>query len=45
MQMAFWERRLFPDGRQWICSQATGEVLEVAIGTGRNLATTPTVCA
>jgi ubiquinone/menaquinone biosynthesis C-methylase UbiE len=36
-QMAFWERRLFGDGRQWVCSQATGEVLEVAIGTGRNL--------
>jgi ubiquinone/menaquinone biosynthesis C-methylase UbiE len=36
-QMAFWERRLFADGRQWVCSQATGEVLEVAIGTGRNL--------
>jgi ubiquinone/menaquinone biosynthesis C-methylase UbiE len=36
-QMAFWERRLFADGRHWVCAQATGEVLEVAIGTGRNL--------
>jgi ubiquinone/menaquinone biosynthesis C-methylase UbiE len=36
-QMAFFERVLFGDGRQWICSQATGDVLEVAIGTGRNL--------
>jgi ubiquinone/menaquinone biosynthesis C-methylase UbiE len=36
-QMAFWERRLFGDGRHWVCSQATGDVLEVAIGTGRNL--------
>jgi ubiquinone/menaquinone biosynthesis C-methylase UbiE len=36
-QMAFMERRLFGDGRQWICSQASGDVLEVAIGTGRNL--------
>jgi ubiquinone/menaquinone biosynthesis C-methylase UbiE len=36
-QIAFWERRLFGDGRQWVCSQASGEVLEVAIGTGRNL--------
>jgi ubiquinone/menaquinone biosynthesis C-methylase UbiE len=36
-QMAFWERRLFGDGRAWVCSQASGEVLEVAIGTGRNL--------
>ncbi len=29
--------RLFAGGRQWVCSQATGDVLEVAIGTGRNL--------
>jgi ubiquinone/menaquinone biosynthesis C-methylase UbiE len=36
-QIAFWERRLFGDGRQWVCAQATGQVLEVAIGTGRNL--------
>lgn len=36
-QMAFWERRLFDDGRAWVCSQATGDVLEVGIGTGRNL--------
>jgi ubiquinone/menaquinone biosynthesis C-methylase UbiE len=35
--MAFWERRLFGDGRQWVCAQASGEVLEVAVGTGRNL--------
>ena len=25
------------DGRRWACSQATGDVLEIAIGTGRNL--------
>lgn len=31
------ERILFGDGRPWACSQATGQVLEVAIGTGRNL--------
>jgi ubiquinone/menaquinone biosynthesis C-methylase UbiE len=31
------ERILFGGGRQWVCSQARGEVLEVAIGTGRNL--------
>jgi ubiquinone/menaquinone biosynthesis C-methylase UbiE len=36
-QIAFWERRLFADGRQWVCAQAEGDVLEVAIGTGRNL--------
>jgi ubiquinone/menaquinone biosynthesis C-methylase UbiE len=36
-QMRFWERRLFGDARAWACGQATGEVLEVAVGTGRNL--------
>ena len=40
-QIAFWERRLFADGRQWVCAQAVGDVLEVAIGTGRNPPTTP----
>lgn len=33
----FWEKLLFEDGREWVCSRAQGEVLEVAIGTGRNL--------
>jgi hypothetical protein len=36
-QIAFWERRLFGDGRQWVCAQASGDTLEVAIGTGSNL--------
>ncbi len=31
------ERMLFPGGRQWACAQAAGDVLEVAVGTGRNL--------
>ncbi|MEV6710576.1 class I SAM-dependent methyltransferase [Lentzea sp. NPDC051208] len=31
------DRRVFGDSRQWTCSQATGEVLEVAVGTGLNL--------
>ncbi len=31
------ERLLFPDGRAWACSQARGQVLEVAVGTGLNL--------
>lgn len=36
-QMAFLERRVFGDTRRWLCSQASGAVLEVAVGTGRNL--------
>jgi ubiquinone/menaquinone biosynthesis C-methylase UbiE len=31
------ERLLFRGGREWVCSRATGRVLEVAVGTGRNL--------
>jgi ubiquinone/menaquinone biosynthesis C-methylase UbiE len=36
-QMGFWEKALFGGGREWACSQVEGEVLEIAIGTGRNL--------
>jgi ubiquinone/menaquinone biosynthesis C-methylase UbiE len=36
-QIAFFERILFGDGREWVCSQAEGEVLELAAGTARNL--------
>ena len=36
-QISFFERVLFGDGRQWVCSQATGDVLELAAGTARNL--------
>lgn len=36
------ERVLFGDGRAWVCRQAGGDVLEVAVGTGRNLAFYPT---
>lgn len=36
-QIAFFERFLFPEMRQWACSRATGDVLEVGVGTGRNL--------
>ncbi len=35
--MGRWEKVLFGGGRQWVCSQAIGDVLEIAIGTGRNL--------
>ena len=36
-QMSFVERALFAGGREWACSHAQGEVLELAVGTGRNL--------
>ena len=35
-EMRFMERVLFGDSRQWACSQASGNVLEVAVGTGLN---------
>jgi ubiquinone/menaquinone biosynthesis C-methylase UbiE len=36
-QISVFERVLFGDGRLWVCEQARGEVLELAIGTARNL--------
>jgi ubiquinone/menaquinone biosynthesis C-methylase UbiE len=36
-QISFFERILFGDGRAWVCSQARGQVLELACGTARNL--------
>jgi ubiquinone/menaquinone biosynthesis C-methylase UbiE len=36
-QIAFFERIWFGGGREWIGARARGRVLEVAIGTGRNL--------
>ncbi|WP_461143897.1 class I SAM-dependent methyltransferase [Salinifilum aidingensis] len=36
-QMGFAERRFFGDTREWLCRQAEGAVLEVAVGTGLNL--------
>ncbi|WP_033295481.1 class I SAM-dependent methyltransferase [Amycolatopsis jejuensis] len=35
--IAWFERLLLADGREWLCKQARGDVLEVAVGTGRNL--------
>jgi ubiquinone/menaquinone biosynthesis C-methylase UbiE len=40
-QIAFFERLLFGDGRRWVCEQARGQVLELAVGTARNLAYYP----
>jgi hypothetical protein len=31
------ERLLFGGGREWVCAQARGDTLELAVGTGRNL--------
>jgi hypothetical protein len=36
-QISFFERSLFAGGREWVCSQAHGQVLELARGTARNL--------
>jgi ubiquinone/menaquinone biosynthesis C-methylase UbiE len=36
-QISFFERVLFGGGREWVCSQAQGKVLELAAGTARNL--------
>jgi hypothetical protein len=36
-QMRFFDRVLFAGGREWVCGQAAGEVLEIGVGTGRNL--------
>jgi ubiquinone/menaquinone biosynthesis C-methylase UbiE len=40
-QIAFFERRFFGDARAWACAHASGDVLEVAVGTGRNLSFYP----
>ena len=36
-QMDFIEKYLFAGGREWVCAPARGDVLELAVGTGRNL--------
>jgi ubiquinone/menaquinone biosynthesis C-methylase UbiE len=35
--MRFFDRWQFVGGREWVCSRAVGDVLEVAVGTGLNL--------
>jgi ubiquinone/menaquinone biosynthesis C-methylase UbiE len=40
-QMGFYDRILFAGGREWACSRVSGEVLELAVGTGRNLSHYP----
>jgi ubiquinone/menaquinone biosynthesis C-methylase UbiE len=40
-QMGLFDRVLFAGGREWACSKAEGDVLEIAVGTGRNLAHYP----
>jgi hypothetical protein len=32
-EMAFFEKLLFGEGRQWVCSQGPGDVLELAVST------------
>ena len=36
-QIGLVERLLLGDGRAWVCGQARGQVLELAVGTARNL--------
>jgi ubiquinone/menaquinone biosynthesis C-methylase UbiE len=36
-EIGFFDRHLFKDSRSWVCAQASGDVLEVAVGTGLNL--------
>jgi ubiquinone/menaquinone biosynthesis C-methylase UbiE len=40
-QMELLDRMLFRDTRDWICGQARGRALEVAIGTGLNIGRYP----
>jgi ubiquinone/menaquinone biosynthesis C-methylase UbiE len=35
--VAVFERAMLGDGRRWVCGQAHGNVLEIGVGSGRNL--------
>lgn len=39
--MERFDRWFFADSRAWVCSRARGDTLEIAVGTGRNLALYP----
>lgn len=41
VMMSLLERRFFADTRPWVCGRAHGATLEVAVGTGLNLAHYP----
>lgn len=36
-KLSLFDRTLFAGGREWVCSQAEGETLEIGVGTGLNL--------
>ncbi|MGH8879059.1 MAG: class I SAM-dependent methyltransferase [Stackebrandtia sp.] len=40
-KMSLAERKFFAGTREWVCGKASGEVLEVAIGTGLNIGRYP----
>ena len=35
--VGYFEKLLVNDDRRWVCAQASGDVLEIGVGTGRNL--------
>jgi ubiquinone/menaquinone biosynthesis C-methylase UbiE len=41
LRLDFAERFIFGNGRAWVCQRAQGDVLEIAVGTGRNLSYYP----
>lgn len=43
-KIGFWEKVLFGGGREWVCTQAGGDVLEIAVGPAAISPTTPRMC-